>query len=272
MSRQMWTEHTAAPSLFFRLAIAPGSHQLRQMSASYGQFCPVAKASEIFATRWTPLIVRELIVGACSFNDIHRGVPLISRAVLVARLRELEENGVIERRPRATAAGHDYRLTPAGDALRGIIEALGAWGMAHGQKRIERTDLDPALLIWGLKRRIDVSGLPDRQIVLRFEFSGVPATRTKFRIMWLILKPSGVDVCVKDPGFAVDVTLRGNIRDVVDVYLGHARWRDAARNALRLDGDVKIAKALPLWLGFEKQMHQPNSRVSTRPAEIGPSF
>src|ERR1700761_124093 len=151
------------------------------MSKGYGQFCPVAKASEIFATRWTPLIVRELIAGACSFNDIQRGVPLISRAVLVARLRELEVNGVIERRPRAGATGHVYRLTPAGEALRGIIEALGAWGMTHGQKRIERTDLDPALLIWGLKRRVDVSLLPERRIVLRFEFSGVPATRTKFR-------------------------------------------------------------------------------------------
>jgi DNA-binding HxlR family transcriptional regulator len=221
------------------------------MSVSYGQFCPVAKASEVFATRWTPLIVRELIAGACTFNDIHRGVPLISRAVLVARLRELEENGVIERRSRAGAAGHGYHLTPAGEALRGIIAALGEWGMTHGQKRMERKDLDPALLIWGLKQRIDVNLLPDRRTALRFEFAGVPATRTKFRIMWLILKPSGVDVCMKDPGFAVDLTLRGNIRDYVDVYLGHARWRDAARNSFRLDGDPKIAKALPVWLGFE---------------------
>jgi DNA-binding HxlR family transcriptional regulator len=247
----MWPEYIGWPSLFFRLAIPLGRHQLREMSASYGQFCPVAKASEIFATRWTPLIVRELIAGACTFNDIHRGVPLIARAVLVVRLRELEENGVIERRPRAGAAGHDYRLTPAGAALRGIIAALGEWGMAYGQKRIERSDLDPALLIWGLKRRVDPGLLPDRQIVLRFEFSGVPATRTKFRIMWLILKRSGVDVCMKDPGFAIDLTLRGNIRSVVDVYLGHARWRDAARDALQVDGDPKIAKALPGWLGFE---------------------
>src|SRR5258706_6366195 len=86
-----------------------------RMSASYGQFCPIAKASEIFATRWTPLIVREVMTGVHSFNDIHRGVPLISRAVLVARLRELEDHGVIERRPRGDGAGHEYWLTPAGD-------------------------------------------------------------------------------------------------------------------------------------------------------------
>ena len=87
------------------------------MSASYGQFCPIAKASEIFATRWTPLIVRELMTGVHSFNDIHRGVPLISRAVLVARLRELKDHGVIERRPRGDGAGHEYWLTPAGRGL-----------------------------------------------------------------------------------------------------------------------------------------------------------
>jgi DNA-binding HxlR family transcriptional regulator len=87
------------------------------MSASYGQFCPIAKASEIFATRRTLLIVREVMTGVHSFNDIHRGVPLISWAVLVARLRELEGHGVIERRPRADSAGYEYWLTPAGEGL-----------------------------------------------------------------------------------------------------------------------------------------------------------
>jgi DNA-binding HxlR family transcriptional regulator len=221
------------------------------MSASYGQFCPVAKASEIFAARWTPLLVRELMAGAHSFNDIHRGVPLISRAVLVARLRELEDHGVIERRPRAGSAGLEYFLTTAGEALRPIVIALGQWGLNHTQDRIKRSDLDPALLIWGLRRRVDVNALPDRRIVLRFEFSGVPASRTKFRIMWLILARSGIDVCMKDPGFAVDLTLRGNIRDYVEVYLGHRKWRDAAGTALQLNGEQKIAKALPVWLQFE---------------------
>jgi DNA-binding HxlR family transcriptional regulator len=221
------------------------------MSASYGQFCPVAKASEIFATRWTPLIVRELMAGAHAFNDIHRGVPLISRAVLVARLRELEDHGVVERRPRAGGAGHGYCLTPAGEGLRAVMAALGQWGLTHTQDRIKRSDLDPTLLIWGLRGRVDISALPDRRVVLRFEFSGVPASRTKFRIMWLIFGRSGVDVCMKDPGFAVDLVLRGNIRDYVDVYLGHVKWRDAVGAALQFDGDPRIASALPVWLRFE---------------------
>jgi DNA-binding HxlR family transcriptional regulator len=221
------------------------------MSASYGQFCPVAKASEILASRWTPLIVRELMAGSHSFNDIHRGVPLMSRAVLVARLRELEEHDVIERRPRRDGAGLEYFLTAAGEALRPIVDALGQWGMSYTRDRIKRSDLDPASLIWGLRRRVDLDALPDRRVVLRFEFSGVPASRTKFRIMWLILGRSGVDVCMKDQGFAVDLTLRGNIRDYVDVYLGHRRWRDAAGSALQFSGDQRIANALPVWLRFE---------------------
>ena len=220
------------------------------MSASYGQFCPIAKASEIFATRWTPLIVREVMSGMHSFNDIHRGVPLISRAVLVARLRQLEDHGVIERRPRADGAGHEYWLTPAGEGLRVVMRALSQWGTTYTHD-IKRSDLDPALLIWGLRKRVDLSALPDRRVVLRFEFSGVPASRTKFRNMWLVLGRSGVDVCMRDPGFAVDLTLRGNIRDYVEVYLGHTRWRDVAGTALQFDGDLQIARAFPVWLRFE---------------------
>lgn len=240
------------------------------MSVSYGQFCPIAKASEIFATRWTPLIVRELMAGARSFNDIHRSVPLISRAVLVARLRELDRHGVIERRLRAGGSGHEYRLTSAGEDLRAVIMALGQWGMTHTHDRIKRSDLDPALLIWGLRRRIDINALPDRRIVLRFEFAGVPASRTKFRIMWLVLGRSDVDVCMKDPGFAVDLTLRGNIRDYVEVYLGHTKWRDAAGTALRFDGDLRIAKALPVWLRFEtaKGGNAPASHAAARPVSV----
>jgi DNA-binding HxlR family transcriptional regulator len=240
------------------------------MSADYGQFCPVAKASEIFAIRWTPLIVRELMAGALSFSDIHRGVPLISRAVLVARLRELENYGVIERRPRSGGDGQEYRLTPAGEGLRAVVEALGQWGMVHTRDRIKRSDLDPTLLIWGLRGRVDLSALPNRRTVLRFEFSGVPASRTKFRIMWLVLGRSGIDVCMKDPGFAVDLTLRGDIRDYVEVYLGHKKWRDAVGTALQFDGDQRIVRALPVWLRFETVSGQnaPTLHSGTRPVSV----
>src|SRR4029077_2206802 len=127
----------------FRTGVAAARMVQSAMHKGYGQFCPIAKASEILANRWTPLIMRELMAGVHSFNNIHRGVPLISRAVLAARLRELEHHGIIERRPRPDRNGHDYRLTVAGDAFRPIIAALGAWGLAHARDRIQPADLDP---------------------------------------------------------------------------------------------------------------------------------
>jgi DNA-binding HxlR family transcriptional regulator len=222
------------------------------MSTGYNQFCPVAKAAEVFATRWTPLIIRELMAGIHSFNDIHRGIPLISRAVLVVRLRELEKNGIVERRAHTDGAGSEYWLTPAGEAFGPAIRELRRWGLAHGRDRVTPGDLDPALLLWGFRKRADRHALPDRRVVVRFEFSGVPASRTKYRIMWLLLDRSHVDVCVKDPGYAVDLLFRGNIADFVAVYCGHLMWLDLAGKALLIEGEDSLARQLPGWLRLDK--------------------
>jgi len=243
------------------------------MSVRYAQFCPVAKASEVFAARWTPLILRELMSGMHAFNDIHRGVPLISRAVLVARLRELEKKGIVERRPRAEGNGHEYWLTPPGEDFGAVMNALAQWGLRHTCDRIEPSDLDPAVLMWGLRKRVDLSALPERRVILRFEFSGVPASRTKFRIMWLVVEPHGADVCVKDPGFAVDLTLRGDIRDWVAVFLGRRRWRAVAGNAVQIEGDRKTAKMLETWLRLDAVASpaEADSPTVTRPMRSQPS-
>ena len=197
--------------------------KMARVTSGYGQFCPVAKASEIFATRWTPLVVRELLFGSHSFNDIHRGVPLISRALLIERLRQLEEQGIVEKRSRADGSGHEYWLTPPGESAREIVRALGHWGLAHTRDLITADDLDPALMMWTMRQRTDMEALPDHRVVIRFEFSHVPANRTRLRIMWLVLDRSGVDVCAKDPGFPVDITVRGDVVVFVRIYLGHGR-------------------------------------------------
>jgi hypothetical protein len=120
--------------------------------------------------------------------------------------------------------------------------------MTYTRDRIKRSDLDPGFLMWGLRGRAELTALPDHRVVVRFEFSGVPASRTKFRIMWLLLERSGVGVCEKDPGFPVNLRIRGNIDVYVAVYLGRAAWRDVAGKALLLDGDPRIGKQLPDWL------------------------
>lgn len=222
------------------------------MLAQYGQFCPVAKASEIFANRWTPLVMREFMAGSHTFNDIYRGVPLMSRAVLVTRLRDLEHQGIIERRISADGGGREYWLTPEGEAFRPVVGALANWGHVHARERIRPNDLDPSLLMWGLRRRTLIGALPERKVVVRFEFAGVPPRCSKFRIMWLLLERSGVDVCAKDPGFEVDLIFRGKIADFVAVYLGHSLWCDLAGRSLVIEGDRELARRLPAWLKLDK--------------------
>jgi DNA-binding HxlR family transcriptional regulator len=120
------------------------------MTRGYGQFCPIAKASEIFATRWTPLLLRELMSGGSSFNDLHRGVPLMSRALLAERLRQLEHEGIIEKRTTRRGAHMEYWLTPAGDAFRDVIDGLARWGTFYARDRLETSDLDPVVFMWTL--------------------------------------------------------------------------------------------------------------------------
>jgi DNA-binding HxlR family transcriptional regulator len=235
------------------------------MKGGYSQFCPVAKACEIFATRWTPLVLRELMCGAHSFNHLMQGLPLISRALLAQRLRQLEEHGIVEKRPRPDDSGHDYWLTPAGDAFRDVIQDLANWGRRYTRDRLTSSDLHPGLLMWNIRRRADVRALPEHRVVVRFEFSCVPKSRTKLRIMWLILDRSGVDVCVKDPGFSVDLTVRGAIAVFVAIYLGHSRWHDALGKKLSIEGDGRMARRLPVWLQLDKVLGH-DYRPLVRPA------
>ena len=103
----------------------------------YKQYCPVARASEIFADRWTPLIVRELIAGSHRFNEIERGLPGISRSLLASRLRDLQRAGVIDRLPGGQPTLSEYHLSAAGQELKAVVEALGAWGFG-GRSAIRR--------------------------------------------------------------------------------------------------------------------------------------
>lgn len=217
----------------------------------YQQFCPIAKAAEVVANRWTPLILRELMANNRTFNEIHRGVPLISKAVLVTRLQELEHQGIIAQR-RRDGGRPEYWLTPAGEALRGVVSALGHWGLMHARDTILPTDLDPTYLVWGLRKRTILDALPKHRVVIRFEFTGVPANRTKYRILWLVLERASADVCLKDPGYDIDLVFRGNIADFVKVYLGHVPWRAAVGKCITVEGDTSLAKRVPSWIRLDK--------------------
>ena len=142
------------------------------MKGGYGEFCPIAKASEVFATRWTPLVLRELMLGAHSFNDIHRGVPLMSRTLLAERLRQLEENGIIARKIHPDNSGCEYWLTQSGEAFHDVLRDLSRWGLAHARDRLTADDLNPGLLMWRMRKRVDISAVKRTRVVghTMFEF------------------------------------------------------------------------------------------------------
>src|ERR1700704_2554384 len=180
------------------------------MKAGFGQFCPVAVACEVFAERWTPIILRELFAGSQLFNEIHRGIPLISRPLLARRLRELESAGVITMEALSTGRGHRYCLTESGKEFHSVIEALGVWGQ-RWTVRVDRKNLDPSLLMWNMRRRIALDSLPARRIVVRFKFDGLAATYRGARLFWLMLERPQVDLCIDDPGFEVDLYVEADL-------------------------------------------------------------
>lgn len=222
--------------------------------SGYRQFCPVAKGAEIIATRWTPLVLRELMCGEMSFNDIHRGVPRMSRAILSERLRQLEADGIVAKVPRSTEAerGFVWTLTPAGEALREVVEAIGQWGLTHGRQSVTGEEHDSTVLMWALRRRVDRESLPPDRVVVRFDLSGVARCRTGFRLHWLILERDGVDVCLKDPGHPVDAILTGPISVLVEIYLGRMSWPKAMRGPLTLEGSTDVSRHLEKWLRLDK--------------------
>ncbi|HKQ18293.1 MAG TPA: helix-turn-helix domain-containing protein [Candidatus Eisenbacteria bacterium] len=215
----------------------------------YGQFCPVAKAAEIFAERWTPLVLRELVCGSHRFSDLHRGVPLMSRTLLAHRLAQLEDAGIVRSAARVKGHGREYFLTPAGEEFRAVIEDLGEWGQRWARSKISADDLDPGLLMWDIRRRVKTDRLPDRRVVVRFDFRAVPKTVRSPTTYWLILERRSVDVCLKHPGFEVDLVVSADLAALTKAWMGDVGLADAMGSGLiRVEGPTALARAFPGWL------------------------
>jgi DNA-binding HxlR family transcriptional regulator len=222
--------------------------------AGYKQFCPVAMASEVLCTRWTMVLMRELVAGTTRFNDLRRGVPKMSPALLSTRLKELELAGVVERRPSKTDKGiFEYHLTEAGKDLRPVIEAIGMWGQKWVESSISLKNLDPSLLMWDMRRNLNPAPLPSVRTAVQFLYSDLPSTKNRW---WLIIEPDGeVDLCWSDPGFEINLYVTTDLRTMTAIWMGLGTL-ESEQAKIELLGERKVAETMQVWLGlspFAKQ-------------------
>jgi DNA-binding HxlR family transcriptional regulator len=225
---------------------------------SYGQFCPVAMASEIFCTRWTPLILRELLSGTARFNDLRRGVPRMSPALLSKRLKELEKAGVVVVLRKAKGEV-EYRLTASGEDLRPIVMGLGFWGQRWVESQLSLKNLDPSLLMWDMRRNLNPAPLPPRRCTIQFLYPDVPPNR---RNWWLVVEPDKVDLCGFDPGYEIDLLVTSSLRTMTAIWMGMTAVKQAVEaGQLQLGGDPRLAGAMQQWLGLSPFAAEPR-RVS----------
>ena len=214
---------------------------------SYKQFCPVAMAAEVLCSRWTIVLLREFIAGSTRFNDLRRGVPRMSPALLSQRLKDLEAAGILERT--ATEPGHEYTLTPAGRELEPLVLAFGKWGQRWIESKLSLRHLDAALLMWDMRRNLNVRPLPKRRSVIQFRY---PDAAPGYRLWWLIVNPQGeTDLCTVDPGFDVDLYATCDLRTMTAIWMGHEALHTAvASKRLLLVGDRGLKSAMQSWLGL----------------------
>ncbi len=267
----------------------------------YGRFCPVSLGTEVLADRWTPLIVRELVLGNTRFNDIARCLPGISRSLLVQRLKHLERKGVIETWPSPTGRGHEYHLTPAGKDLEGVIHALGRWAIEWLFDDLHPHEIDPQTLMWWMHRRMDPSTFPEHRVVValgrwavhwlyddlrphevdpvnlmwwmhrRIAADRLPPGRVVVQFdhtspqrvsIWMVLDRGEASVCVQHPGFDVDVVVTATTAALALVFQGYETWAQAVdAGSIAVEGTPSLVRALPRWFLWSPWAQQTRAKA-----------
>lgn len=213
----------------------------------YGQLCPVAKAAEVFCERWTALILRDLGAGASRFTDLQHGVPLMSRSMLSRRLQELEREGILVRRPSETGRGFTYHLTPAGREFLPIVEALGEWGRHWSRRDLAAQEFDASQLLWSMEHSVRPDAFGDRRTVMQIELTDQLGSRRRW---WFVNETNEAQLCVKDPGFEVDLYLCARLRDMIQIWRGELSLAHALRSGrLKMHGPSQLRRAVPAWFG-----------------------
>lgn len=224
--------------------------------ASYGQFCPVAKAAQLFCKRWTPLIVRDLSSGPLRFSELQRGVPLMSPTLLSRRLKELEAEGIVERAGRGKA--RVYQLTEAGRELGPMVEILGVWGQRWTRRELAREEVDLTLFLWAFERSVNPRAFRRRRTVVELELRDQPAHKRRW---WLLNEGEGVQLCIEPPGFEIDLHVSGTLRTMIRVWRGDLALAEALdHRAVEAHGPVALMRAFPRWFGVSTLSHVASRR------------
>jgi DNA-binding HxlR family transcriptional regulator len=214
--------------------------------AGYGQFCPVAKATEVIGEKWTVLVLRELLLGATRFNELQRGISRMSPTLLTKRLRHLEESGIVIRKKLSGRKGYEYRLTAAGKELGPLIEVLAVWGMRWARDQLTDDELDVEFLMQELRRRLQTEHLPDGETVICLMFDDLSEHKT----WWLLVEDDTVDLCTDDPGKDVDLYVSSGVRAMVEVWEGDVDIRTALRDgSIQAHGPRHLVRTMPNWFG-----------------------
>jgi DNA-binding HxlR family transcriptional regulator len=209
---------------------------------AYGQFCPVARTAELFAERWTPIIVRNLLTGCRTFSEIRQGAPGIPTALLTQRLGILERAGIVERLPAPAGRGASYHLTDKGRELKAVCDAMGQWGARWLE--VEPQHMDPAYVLWATTKLVDVDKLPERTVVVRFEMRDRPDEH-----YWMVLRKPTPELCSKGTGYTEDIVARTDSACLIDIHLRRTTYRAALRDQrLTLTGTPALTRAFLTWL------------------------
>ena len=211
----------------------------------YGQFCPIAKASEIIGEKWTVLIIRELLMGGTRFNELQRGLSLISPTLLSKRLDSLVEHGLVMKKKIPGQKGYEYLATESCNELLPIIKSLGDWGMRWARSNLTEKDYDVELLMLYLQRSVVPDKLPGNETVIRFKFTDIK----EYPDWWMVVERDDVDICVNDPGKDVDIYFTSTVKTLADVWMGESTYRKAIREGqLTLVGDKVLTHNVSSWL------------------------
>jgi len=214
------------------------------MQKGYGQFCPLAKAAELLCQRWTMIVIRELVAGSRQFNDLRRGLPLMSPTLLSQRLKQLIDAGVVlkvnEDRKQA------YALTTAGFELEPMVAMMGVWGHRWTRSHLEDQDIDAGLLMWDIRRGVNSACFPSQRVVVEFDFTDAPKG---MEMWWLVSEKGEVDLCLENPGHDIDLVIKSTVKALTSVWMCQQNLQDALKNGvLTLLGPTDLCKLLPVWL------------------------